>query len=119
MQSRILQKRQTFKRVSNILRKQGVDAPKTYARDLFSEQPEFALAEALDALDTTFDGLWKSDRFEDLFALLGSIRPVVDAFFDGVMVMDENPAVRANRLGLLHAVLARMEKLADFSALQI
>ena len=47
------------------------------------------------------------------------MRPTVDAFFDGVMVMAEDPALRANRLNLLKALLDRMGRLADFSALQL
>ena len=51
--------------------------------------------------------------------LMDDVRPTVDAFFDGVMVMAEDETLRENRLNLLHALLARMGRLADFSALQI
>jgi glycyl-tRNA synthetase beta chain len=110
---------QTFKRVSNILRKQGAEAPDAYSRDLLREAPEVALADAMESMAARFDALWAEDRFAELFAMLGGVRPAVDAFFDGVMVMDNDPKVRANRLGMLRVLLSRMEKLADFSALQM
>jgi glycyl-tRNA synthetase beta chain len=78
-----------------------------------------ALADALESMGTKFDALWKEDNFSGVIAMLDDVRPAVDAFFDGVMVMDSDPAVRANRLGLLRTLLSRMEKIADFSALQL
>ena len=66
-----------------------------------------------------FDALWAEDRFDELLALMDGVRPTVDAFFDGVMVMAEDAELRANRLDLLQALLNKMGRLADFSALQI
>jgi len=110
---------QTFKRVANIVRKQGEGADGSYDRALLREEPERKLADALEGMAASFDELWAQDRFGELFALIGGIRPVVDAFFDGVMVMDKDPAVRRNRLDLLQSFLSRMGRLADFSALQM
>jgi len=109
----------TFKRVTNILRKQGAEATGGYRRDLLVEEPEKALAAALDSMAARFDELWAEDRFDELLKLMDGVRPIVDAFFDGVMVMAEDPALRANRLDLLQALLSRMSRLADFSALQM
>ncbi len=110
---------QTFKRVANILRKQGAGAPCSFSRELLAEEPEKALADALDAMTARFDALWAEDRFDELLALMDGVRPTVDAFFNGVMVMAEEEKVRANRLGLLQVLLSRMGRLADFSALQM
>ena len=44
---------------------------------------------------------------------------MVDAFFDGVMVMAEDAALRTNRLAMLNALGSRFARLADFSALQL
>lgn len=110
---------QTFKRVANILRKQGGGADGSYSRALLREEPEKALADALEAMAARFDALWSADRFDELLALMDDVRPTVDAFFEGVMVMDEDPAVRANRLNLLQALRTRMGLLADFTALQM
>jgi glycyl-tRNA synthetase beta chain len=46
---------------------------------------------------------------------IASLRPAVDLFFDKVMVNVENPAVRQNRLALLHSVLTGFSTIADFS----
>ncbi len=110
---------QTFKRVANILRKQGAGATGDFSRELLSEEPEKALADALDAMTARFDEMWAEDRFDELLALMEGVRPAVDAFFGGVMVMAEDMDVRANRLNLLQVLLSRMSKVADFSALQM
>ncbi|MCH5277536.1 MAG: glycine--tRNA ligase subunit beta [Desulfovibrionaceae bacterium] len=112
---------QTFKRVANILRKQGdgVALCGEWKDELLTEPQEKALALALTGLTGRFDALWREDRFDELLALMDTVRPTVDAFFDGVMVMAENPALRVNRLNLLKALLDRMGLLADFSALQL
>ena len=48
---------------------------------------------------------------------LSQLRPAVDAFFDAVMVMDENPQLRANRLGLLAQLQGLFGGVADLSRL--
>ncbi len=50
-----------------------------------------------------------------LFQLLGSLRPVVDRFFDDVMVMVDDRAIRRNRLALLAFVDSLYKTLADFT----
>jgi len=47
--------------------------------------------------------------------VIASLRPVVDKFFDGVMVMAEQEAVRNNRLALLAKLLGEFTTIADFS----
>ena len=66
-----------------------------------------------------FDALWEEDRFDELLTLMDDVRPTVDSFFNEVMVMAEDAALRENRLNLLQALLSRMGRLADFSALQM
>jgi len=48
---------------------------------------------------------------------LALLRPAVDTFFDKVMVMDENPQLRANRLGLLAQLQSLFGGIADLSRL--
>jgi len=48
---------------------------------------------------------------------LASAKPVVDRFFDDVMVMADDPAIRANRLALLRGVAHTMNRVADISKL--
>ncbi len=112
---------QTFKRAANIIRKQGAGSGngERWSEALVREPAERALAAGLDAILPRFDALWAKDEFDALFALLDELRPLVDAFFDQVMVMCEEADLRANRLNLLRALVERLGRLADFSALQI
>ena len=112
---------QTFKRVANILRKQGGDnaLALTWDEALLREAPEKALAATLGELLPRLDALWEKGDYAAMLNTLGEVRPVVDAFFDGVMVMAEDAALRGNRLAMLNALGSRFARLADFAALQI
>jgi len=114
----------TFKRVANIIRKyaqENEDQPLNghYQTALFSDAAEKALAAEIERISPVFEEYWQTDRYAELFALLRDLRPVVDAFFEQVMVMCEDEAVRLNRLNLLQALVDKLGRLADFSALQI
>ena len=54
-------------------------------------------------------------RYLEAFELLSTLRPKIDAFFEAVLVMAEDPAVRANRLALLSAVVSLFDGVADLS----
>ncbi|MDZ7760269.1 MAG: glycine--tRNA ligase subunit beta [Desulfovermiculus sp.] len=113
----------TFKRADNIIRKQGeqagVDLQAGYRDDLLTEPQEKALAQALTDVQPRWEALWKEEDFDQLFGLLRELRPVVDDFFDHVMVMAEDQSLRQNRLNMLQTLVNRLSALADFSALQI
>ena len=55
--------------------------------------------------------------YETSLKLLADLRPAVDAFFDAVMVMDEDAALRINRLSLLAQLKALFDRIADLSVL--
>jgi glycyl-tRNA synthetase beta chain len=57
----------------------------------------------------------KQKRYSDALRLLSTAREPVDAFFDKVMVMADDPKVRANRLALLQTLLKEFSTIADFS----
>jgi len=113
----------TFKRAANIIRKQGDEAGQdltgSYDSDLFEGEHEQAFGSRLEELAPRFDDLWENGDFAGLFGLLGELRPTVDDFFDNVMVMCDDGAVRLNRLNLLKALVDRLGRLADFNALQV
>ena len=73
----------------------------------------------LDDLLPRLDSLWEAGDHTAALKTLLEVRPVVDAFFDGVMVMCDDAALRANRLAMLNALGTRFARLADFAALQI
>ena len=114
----------TFKRAANIIRKQGQEEGQPqlsggYARELLTDPAEKSLAAELERIAPLFDELWRADRYTELFALLRDLRPFVDAFFEQVMVMCDDEALRVNRLNLLQALVDRLGRLADFAALQM
>jgi glycyl-tRNA synthetase beta chain len=113
----------TFKRADNIIRKQGeqagVDLQAGYQESLLIDLQEKALAQALTDMQPRWEALWAKEDFDQLFGLLRELRPVVDDFFDHVMVMAEDQTLRQNRLNMLQALVNRLSVLADFSALQI
>ena len=110
----------TFKRAANIIRKQSEQGlTGRYLSELFTDDAEKALAAEMERLTPVFEALWRNDNYAELFSLLGELRPYVDAFFDQVMVMCDDEAMRLNRLNLLQSLVDRLGRLADFAALQM
>lgn len=113
----------TFKRADNIIRKQGAEAGTALSASvneaLLEAEQERELAAKLTQSARRFEELWAADDFAGILAQLRELRPAVDAFFDGVMVMAEDPALRQNRLNLLFGLVDRMKSVADFGALQV
>jgi glycyl-tRNA synthetase beta chain len=100
------------KRIRNILRKAEGDIPGQIDTALLQEDAERALAEAVTAaIDDTGASLHQKD-YVAVLARLARLRPQVDAFFDGVMVNAEDPALRGNRLALLTMLGERLGKVA-------
>jgi len=56
-----------------------------------------------------------SGNYEPALIEISKLRPLVDAFFDKVMVMVEDEQLRANRLGLLQTLVGEFSSIADFS----
>jgi glycyl-tRNA synthetase beta chain len=113
----------TFKRADNIIRKQGM-AVEGGLSDKFDiekmvEEEEKRLAQAVLDLNEKWNKLYEKEDFKSLFMMLTDLRPVVDEFFDKVMVMCEDIELRRNRLSLLYSLTKKLSSLADFSALQI
>jgi len=112
---------QTFKRVANILRKQGQAEALSDHWDpaLLREDAEKALALTLEEMLPRLDSLWAAHDHAAALACLSAVRPAVDAFFAGVMVMCDDADLRRNRLSMLRGLGSRFARLADFSALQM
>ena len=104
------------KRITNILKKNegihGEVQPKLLAEP--AEQKLYgAMTETRQAVDQAFA---KAD-FSATLKALAALRDDVDAFFNDVMVMAEDPALRTNRLALLQSLHAMMNRVADISRL--
>ena len=104
------------KRVSNLLKKaDGELAPLNPA--LLIEPAERELAELVAQLQPVAQQQFEAGEFDASLATLAQARSAVDTFFQDVMVMAEDPAVRANRLALLAKLHQLMNQVADISGL--
>ena len=78
---------------------------------------EQALAAALAAVAPQADAAFANGDYTASLQALAALRAPVDAFFDGVMVNADNPALKANRLGLLKTLHDAMNRVADLGRL--
>ncbi|WP_426751477.1 glycine--tRNA ligase subunit beta [Myxococcus sp. Y35] len=108
-----------FKRVVNIVEKQGRDVQggETNPQKLVDE-PERNLHAAFTQARNSVSGLVRADDFAGALREITSLKPVVDTFFDKVMVMAEDKALRENRIRLLVEIGALFNQVADFSKIQ-
>jgi glycyl-tRNA synthetase beta chain len=108
------------KRIGNILKKtEWADrtelAPVDAAR--LEEPAEKALAQALATLGPEAQTRAEKGQYVEAMQGLAALKEPVDAFFDQVMVNAEDPALRENRLRLLHNLFGTMNLVADLSRL--
>lgn len=106
------------KRIVNILRSAGVDAGSTLDVSTLTEPAAVALANALVQAQNDTRPMIAERDYAATLSTLASLQPVVDTFFDDVMVMAEDTAVRRNRLALLSDVRGLFLEVADVSELQ-
>jgi glycyl-tRNA synthetase beta chain len=105
------------KRIVNILRKSGGEAAADVDRARLTEGAERDLFGAFDALEPGIDASCRAGDWTGALKSLATTKPAVDRFFDDVMVMADDPAIRANRLALLRRVSSTMNRVADISKL--
>ena len=105
------------KRVSNILKKVEGERPTALEPTLFVEPAERELAAALGVLRPQADAKFDARDYAGSLQTLAALRAPVDAFFEGVMVNADDPALRRNRLALLGLLHAAMNRVADLSRL--
>jgi glycyl-tRNA synthetase beta chain len=107
-----------FKRMKNILRQaseKGLSADGAVADSLLADVAERGLHEESGRLAPTVEGLRSEHKYRAALEQIATLRPHVDLFFDKVMVMVDDPAVRQNRLALISRVLVGFSSIADFS----
>jgi glycyl-tRNA synthetase beta chain len=105
------------KRIANILRKAPGAPPAEVDVAQLREAAEMRLFDAMRSLRDAVDEATARREYTGALGRLAQLRPAVDAFFDSVMVMDEDPVLRANRLGLLAQLRALFAGVADLSRL--
>jgi glycyl-tRNA synthetase beta chain len=104
----------TFKRVANILKGAAPPAPD---RESLDAAAEVKLHDAARAVEARVAEAARARSFGAAFGVIADLAPVVDAFFEDVLVMAEDPAVRARRQGLLALAHRTFAPLADFTKL--
>lgn len=105
------------KRVGNILKKVEGEVKAFVTTNLLQEPAEIALNAALGKVKPKADQLFESGDYTASLQALAALKAPVDDFFDNVMVNADNPALKANRLGLLAILHQTMNRVADLSKL--
>ncbi|VVE82401.1 glycine--tRNA ligase subunit beta [Pandoraea sputorum] len=105
------------KRIGNILKKTAPPADGTISPDLLLESAEKALHAALEKVTPVVEQKFEAREYAQALSALAELRDAVDAFFNDVMVMAEEDALRNNRLALLKNLHFQMNRVADLSKL--
>lgn len=105
---------QAFVRTGNIARK-AEDVQAAVEADLLAEQVEKDLCKAYEAAAAKVEKEIPAQDYAGAIATLSQLAAPIDAFFDGVMVMDKDEKIKNNRLGLLKLVDNLVCQVADFS----
>jgi glycyl-tRNA synthetase beta chain len=111
-----------FKRMKNILtqaEEKGIAAAEIVDDDLLRDAAERQLWTSASALVPKVWTLRVATNYTGALEAIATLRPQVDAFFDAVMVMDPDSALRGNRLALLGKVLGDFSGIADFSEIVV
>ena len=110
----------SFKRIRKILEKANVATAADGLHvnpELFESPAERDLYSAVREAASKVQLHKRAGKYQDALEVIAGLRKAVDQFFDGVMVMAENEAVRNNRLSLLAELLREFTTVADFSEL--
>jgi glycyl-tRNA synthetase beta chain len=102
----------SFKRIKNILRQSQFTAGVAVNSAMLVAGPEKDL---YDAFMEVRRQTARTSSYSDTLGLIATLRPKVDLFFDKILVNDPDPAIRLNRLAMLHSLLTEFSTIADFS----
>ncbi len=108
----------SFKRIRKILEKAGKQAEGVHVQtDLFEGDAERTLFSTMRKAAPKVEDQKRAGHYKEALEVIAAMRPEVDKFFEQVMVMAENEAVKRNRLALLGELLREFSTIADFSEL--
>jgi glycyl-tRNA synthetase beta chain len=107
------------KRISNILRKAEESVEGNPDPSLFRDDAEKAMGNAVADKTREIEPLAAAGDYSAMLASLAELREPVDRFFDDVMVMADDDAVRLNRLRLLNQLRGLFNHTADFAQIQV
>jgi len=111
-----------FKRMKNIIQqaneknlwRHGIP-DKLVAAERFTDSAEKGLYDYAEEIAPGVENFSRNHKYQEALEQIATLRPHVDLFFDKVMVMVDDPAVRQNRLALISKVLVGFSSIADFS----
>ena len=106
------------KRIGNILKQVEIQDNIQFSDDLLKEDAEQKLATALNAIREKVTPLLDNSEYEQALSELAGLKNDVDTFFDDVMVLCDDVALKNNRLALLSQLSNLFLKTADISRLQ-
>jgi glycyl-tRNA synthetase beta chain len=107
------------KRIRNILKKSSETVAEKADPALYQEEAEHHLAQKMDELAPKAQPFFEQGEYAKGLQILASLKDPVDQFFDQVMVMTEDQALRTNRLSLLSQLQRLFLSVADITRLQI
>jgi glycyl-tRNA synthetase beta chain len=110
-----------FKRIKNIIKQAGEKKFAIREADVRFESTavESGIWEEMQGIGQSYLRLFGQRDYAGALKELARLRAPVDTYFEKVMVMDEDPEIRANRLGVLHYLLVTFNKIADLSELVV
>jgi len=103
------------KRIGNILRKSGFDTDNIINEDNLIIEEERLLFDDIRNISKNLNALYKNANYTDALTLLAGLSSGIEAFFDKVMVMDEDAEVRNNRLNLLATLKGLFDQVANIA----
>jgi glycyl-tRNA synthetase beta chain len=113
----LVEARAALERARRIVTKSAAEAAGSLDRELLGDEAEIALADAVEAVRPRIAAAAARREFADGLRAAAELAPAIDRFFADVMVMDQDPAVRGNRLRLMIDVVEATRPIGDLSAL--
>jgi len=111
-----------FKRISNIInqaKKQNVNISDTVREDLFVLDIEKAVYTAAKGIKIEVENHILNGEYSKVFDKALKIKPLIDNFFEKVMIMTEDKTVKLNRIALVNYIRNIFAEIVDFSSLQL
>lgn len=105
------------KRISNILKKVESSPSSRWQSELLRDDAEVGLADKLNGIRESADQFFEDRDYNAYLETLAGLRGPIDSFFDNVMVMDDNMALRENRIAMLAEIHALFTRVADIAQL--
>ncbi|MGL1931249.1 MAG: glycine--tRNA ligase subunit beta [Desulfotalea sp.] len=105
----------SFKRIRNIIKENSAIEVNT---DIFEEEAEKKLYAVYSDISADMQGLVAAKKYPEALKEMLKMKEPVDAFFEGVMVMAKDDAIRTNRLNLLTALASLILQIGDISKMQ-